>query len=174
MQPFTGFVACFDARTRNPRWVVERVNRASLKAGDGVTREGEIFAEDAEIDPRFRAKLEDFRGSGCGVELSSPLRRSAAWRERAAGLSPARPSSLFSPPPPLVRARPRGLSPPLPPRYDRGHMAPAANHKGSRKELQETFCLANISPQARMMLPEGAAPHRSRRGPSREEPLRGP
>lgn len=31
--------------------------------------------------------------------------------------------------------------------YDRGHLAPAANHKRSQEDLQETFMLANISPQ---------------------------
>lgn len=31
--------------------------------------------------------------------------------------------------------------------YDRGHMAPAANHKGSQRALEETFKLTNISPQ---------------------------
>lgn len=32
-------------------------------------------------------------------------------------------------------------------RYDRGHLAAAANHKTSQEDLQETFMLANISPQ---------------------------
>ncbi|KIY96603.1 endonuclease, partial [Monoraphidium neglectum] len=31
--------------------------------------------------------------------------------------------------------------------YDRGHMAPAANHKASQKAMDETFALSNISPQ---------------------------
>lgn len=31
--------------------------------------------------------------------------------------------------------------------YDRGHMAPAANHKGSQKALEQTFTMSNISPQ---------------------------
>ncbi|MEW5317411.1 MAG: hypothetical protein WDW38_008708 [Sanguina aurantia] len=31
--------------------------------------------------------------------------------------------------------------------YDRGHMAPAANHKGSQQEMDETFSLVNVSPQ---------------------------
>lgn len=31
--------------------------------------------------------------------------------------------------------------------YDRGHLAAAANHKASQEDLQETFMLANISPQ---------------------------
>ncbi|GBF90528.1 DNA RNA non-specific endonuclease [Raphidocelis subcapitata] len=31
--------------------------------------------------------------------------------------------------------------------YDRGHMAPAANHKGSQKAMDDTFALTNISPQ---------------------------
>lgn len=31
--------------------------------------------------------------------------------------------------------------------YDRGHMAPAANHKGSQRAMDETFVLSNASPQ---------------------------
>eukprot|EP00884_Botryococcus_braunii_P007375 jgi/Botrbrau1/16639/Bobra.0068s0058.3 len=31
--------------------------------------------------------------------------------------------------------------------YDRGHMAPAANHKATQETMQETFSLTNISPQ---------------------------
>jgi endonuclease G len=47
------------------------------------------------LDPRFRSKLTDYRGSG----------------------------------------------------YDRGHMAPAANHKASQATMDETFVLSNTSPQ---------------------------
>ena len=31
--------------------------------------------------------------------------------------------------------------------YDRGHLAPAADHKGSQKAMNSTFNLSNISPQ---------------------------
>ena len=31
--------------------------------------------------------------------------------------------------------------------YDRGHMTPAANHKGSQNNMADTFVLTNISPQ---------------------------
>eukprot|EP00798_Chlamydomonas_sp_ICE-L_P018519 gene18519-25022_t len=31
--------------------------------------------------------------------------------------------------------------------YDRGHMAPAGDHKHSQKEMDSTFCLTNMSPQ---------------------------
>lgn len=30
---------------------------------------------------------------------------------------------------------------------DRGHMAPAMNHKLTQQDMDETFCLTNISPQ---------------------------
>lgn len=32
--------------------------------------------------------------------------------------------------------------------YDRGHMAPAANHKRSQEAMDQTFILSNTSPQA--------------------------
>ncbi|GMH42333.1 hypothetical protein BSKO_10252 [Bryopsis sp. KO-2023] len=31
--------------------------------------------------------------------------------------------------------------------YDRGHLAPAANHKSSQKAMNETFTMSNVSPQ---------------------------
>lgn len=31
--------------------------------------------------------------------------------------------------------------------YDRGHMAPAMNHKSSQKDMNDTFFLTNMSPQ---------------------------
>ena len=58
--------------------------------------------------------------------------------------------------------------------YDRGHLAPAMNHKGSQKAMDSTFTLANCAPQvgagfnrgaARRPRPArrpGCAPHRPR------------
>jgi DNA/RNA endonuclease G (NUC1) len=87
-------VSCWDARTRNPRWVAEKLTRASVSgAGD---RKSVAFSEDAALPPRFRARLDDYRASG----------------------------------------------------YDRGHLAAAANHKGSQSALSGTFTLSNVSPQA--------------------------
>jgi hypothetical protein len=40
---------------------------------------------------------------------------------------------------------------------DRGHLTPAMNHKSSQLHMDETFCLANISPQVRCV--EAAASH---------------
>jgi len=31
--------------------------------------------------------------------------------------------------------------------YDRGHLAPAADHRRSQREMDETFVLSNVSPQ---------------------------
>jgi DNA/RNA endonuclease G (NUC1) len=36
--------------------------------------------------------------------------------------------------------------------YDKGHLAPAANHKGSQAAMDDTFVLSNISPQVRLPL----------------------
>ena len=58
----SGFVASFDARTRNPRWVLEVINPRTM-SGPGNRRRSE-FVEDAEMPERFRAKLADYRGTG--------------------------------------------------------------------------------------------------------------
>jgi len=90
---YEGYVAGYDYRTRNPKWVLEHLNKEKL-SGE-ADRGDSMFHEDDGVDAQFRAKLSDYRNSG----------------------------------------------------YDRGHMAPAANHKGSQKEMDETFSLVNISPQ---------------------------
>jgi len=89
-----GYLAAYDARNRNPLWVLEHLTRDTVR-GDG-TRDRSEFREDADVDERFRASNEDFLGSG----------------------------------------------------YDRGHLAPAANHKGSQRAMDDTFLLTNVSPQA--------------------------
>ncbi|GIL80059.1 hypothetical protein Vretimale_12871 [Volvox reticuliferus] len=94
VRQYEGYIAAYDYRTRNPKWVLEHITRSSSN-GD-AKRDGKEFFPDPGVDPRFSAKLSDFRGSG----------------------------------------------------YDRGHMAPAANHKSSQKAMDETFSLINISPQA--------------------------
>eukprot|EP00803_Ostreobium_quekettii_P000884 evm.model.scf_616EXC.2 EVM.evm.TU.scf_616EXC.2 scf_616EXC:9726-15614(-) len=91
---YTGFVAAFDPRTRNPVWVLEHLS-SKKEWEEGVDRKNSEFYEDKDIEERFRNRLVDFRGSG----------------------------------------------------YDRGHLAPAANHKDSQKAMDETFVLSNISPQ---------------------------
>ncbi len=87
------FVACYDARTRNPKWVMERVSRATC-TGD-ADRRVVGFKEEMSVDPAFRSLNVDYLNSG----------------------------------------------------YDRGHMAPAANHRSSTQTMEETFTLANVSPQ---------------------------
>ena len=58
----SGYVASFDARTRNPRWVLEILNEKTCKGpGD---RKRSNFVEDEAFGERFRNKLFDFRGSG--------------------------------------------------------------------------------------------------------------
>jgi endonuclease G, mitochondrial len=58
----SGFVASFDARTRNPRWVLEVINQDTV-SGPGNRRRSD-FVEDAETPASFRPKLSDYRGSG--------------------------------------------------------------------------------------------------------------
>lgn len=93
LRVFSSYVAEYDPRLRNPRYVLEHFTADVLRGGGD--RAGSLFKEDAALDPRFRAQLSDFRGSG----------------------------------------------------YDRGHMAPAANHKRSQQAMDETFSLTNVSPQ---------------------------
>lgn len=58
----SGYVASFDARTRNPRWVLEVLNKNTCRGpGD---RKRSHFVEDETFGERFRNKLSDFRGSG--------------------------------------------------------------------------------------------------------------
>lgn len=61
LRSFGGFVSCWDARSRNPRWVLERLCASDATVGD---RANVTFTEDAALDPRFRSRLEDYRGSG--------------------------------------------------------------------------------------------------------------
>ena len=88
------FVICYDSRTRNPKWVMERATRATC-TGDADRRVLEFYEESTILDPRFRSKNSDYLMSG----------------------------------------------------YDRGHQAPAANNRSSSVAMEQTFSLANISPQ---------------------------
>ena len=90
---FSSYVSEYDPRLRNPKYVLEHFTAEVLR-GDGE-RSNSNFKEDPSIESRFRAHLDDFRGSG----------------------------------------------------YDRGHMAPASNHKRSQEAMDDTFVLTNISPQ---------------------------
>ena len=58
----SGYVASYDARTRTPRWVLERITAESC-TGVG-TRKKSRFVEDDEVDGAHAAKLSDYRGSG--------------------------------------------------------------------------------------------------------------
>lgn len=88
-----GFVVSYDARTRLPRWVYERLTADSLRGSE--RRRGKEFREETAIEEPLRARLADFAGSG----------------------------------------------------YDRGHMAPAGDLKGSASAMRDSFSLANVAPQ---------------------------
>ena len=90
-----GYITCVDHRTRNPKWVLERIQRRKEGETANNSRDNIPFYEDQAIPRHMRSKLEDYAGSG----------------------------------------------------YDRGHMAPASNHKATANELKETFSLSNIAPQ---------------------------
>jgi endonuclease G len=63
LRSFSGYVSCWDARTRNPKWVVERLTAAD-SSGGSASRVDVPFLEDSGLEARFRSRLEDFRGSG--------------------------------------------------------------------------------------------------------------
>ena len=92
---FSSYVAEYDPRLRNPKYVLEHFT-ADVLTGNG-NRSDSNFKEDRSLEARFRGRIDDFRKSG----------------------------------------------------YDRGHMAPASNHKRSQDAMDDTFILTNISPQVR-------------------------
>ncbi len=53
----------YDRRNRNPHWVAEHITPASLAASNADRRHS-VFAEDASIPDKFRAKLKDYFRSG--------------------------------------------------------------------------------------------------------------
>lgn len=57
-----GFVISYDARTRLPRWVYERLTAESLQGSE--RRRGKVFREEAAIEEPLRARLVDYAGSG--------------------------------------------------------------------------------------------------------------
>ncbi|CAM9231230.1 unnamed protein product [Ectocarpus sp. 4 AP-2014] len=91
--PSEEYTSCWDSRTRNARWVVERINLNTV-SGPG-DRKKSPFRPDSRLQPLFRSSLSDFYGSG----------------------------------------------------YDRGHLAPAGDHKTTQANLTQTFLLSNMAPQ---------------------------
>ncbi|CAN0417923.1 unnamed protein product [Pylaiella littoralis] len=91
--PSEEYTSCWDSRTRNARWVVERINLNTV-SGPG-DRKKSPFRPDSRLQPLFRSSLSDFYESG----------------------------------------------------YDRGHLAPAGDHKTTQAKLTETFLLSNMAPQ---------------------------
>ncbi|CAN0214010.1 unnamed protein product [Scytosiphon promiscuus] len=91
--PSEEYTSCWDSRTRNARWVVERINLNTV-SGPG-DRKKSPFRPDSRLQPIFRSSLSDFYESG----------------------------------------------------YDRGHLAPAGDHKTTQANLTQTFLLSNMAPQ---------------------------
>ena len=152
----TDFLLSFDTRLRNPRWVLEHISRDKLRSRQG-TRQNSQFAEDA----------------GGWVDRWLGVRQSAAGCYPAfcclpAGLWPAHTLLLTCWPslcmPCICMCMCRSCRAGIERRfrsklddyrgsgYDRGHMAPASNHKTTQDTMDETFTLSNTSPQARVEL----------------------
>lgn len=57
-------MVCYDARTRNPRWVMEKVTRATA-TGDADRKVLEFYEEIGIPDARFRTQNGDYLMSAC-------------------------------------------------------------------------------------------------------------
>lgn len=64
LQTRSEFVSCYDRSTRNPYWVVEHINKDSLKRNGDVDRKKSVFKEDEAIPLKFRNRLRDYFRSG--------------------------------------------------------------------------------------------------------------
>lgn len=58
-------MVCYDARTRNPRWVMEKVTRATTATGDADRKVLEFYEEIGIPDARFRTQNGDYLMSAC-------------------------------------------------------------------------------------------------------------
>lgn len=87
-----GYSLAYDARNRNPAWVLEHLTAESIS---GETERSLEFKEDEAIPQHLRATLADYNGSG----------------------------------------------------LDRGHQAPAADHRSNRDAMEDTFYMTNMCPQ---------------------------
>lgn len=224
---FSDYVASFDTRLRNPRWVLERINRDTLAGKEGNRSRSE-FVEDTGgwgggwaggrapslpkasglgllptscsgrwpapqwpagsvfvgSKPSLVQSQEDSRPGSTGDTVvqrrllqpgGAPCHtclRCSCSADPARGLGPSaagmgrcwwpghadRPPRRCAPPNALLHhAHAAGIERRFRSKlddfrgsgYDRGHMAPAANHKTSQQAMDDTFSLTNMSPQAR-------------------------
>ncbi|THU05009.1 DNA/RNA non-specific endonuclease [Lampropedia puyangensis] len=60
---FDAFAILYNADTKTPAYVVERLNRDSLQAAQAINRTDRFYAE-ARLPSHARAQLDDYRGSG--------------------------------------------------------------------------------------------------------------
>lgn len=64
LRVFNDFILSYDRRLRSPTWVIEHLTPDKLEARNADRKESN-FHEDKAIHEYFRAKLSDFRKSGC-------------------------------------------------------------------------------------------------------------
>lgn len=132
------FVASYDRRMRNARWVAETLTPADVRSQRRSSEE-----ESASADATKEAPKSD-------AAPSNTQDKHDATRSTTKRFSGSRGSSGATfheelTTPPLYRAhlhdyRFSG--------YDRGHLAPAANHRHNAVAYKSTFSLVNVSPQA--------------------------
>ncbi len=164
---FTSFVVNFDTAHRNPKWVLEHISKKTISGGGnrcgqpgcGPCRARRVFLSSGLrflaarrlglLPPGALVCLVALQLAGTGAcklwKAAHPQRR--IWRPPLSLPPCCRKNSEFFEDPaiePRFRsklANYRGSG------FDRGHMAPASNHKASQQAMDETFCLSNMSPQ---------------------------
>ena len=116
-----GYIVAYDTRNRNPLWVLEHLTRDSVN-GEGNR---ENSGGDARMGPLIVSYIDlIWTGHHCMLFIAE-FREDPDIDER---FRAANEDFALS-------------------GYDRGHLAPAMNHKGSQAAMNATFLLTNISPQ---------------------------
>ena len=119
------FIASFDFRTRNPAWVIERLVRRPAHVST-------VSEASSSSSSTTTGSPENERAGSSSSPVAAVSRRFSSFHEDA-GI-------------PFTHLRSTsgayaGSG------YDRGHLAPAADHRTSQSAMDATFNLSNISPQ---------------------------
>ena len=64
IRSFDDFVLAYDKRNRTAHWVFEHLTHDKVKHAEGIDRQNSEFVPDDSIHEYFRARNEDYKGSG--------------------------------------------------------------------------------------------------------------